>query len=126
MYSRFYTPCSPRKGGHLHHLLQINQTNREAVITATRVNGNPILINCLNLRTCPSFFKIPDATILAEAPIGVILPPTLAPINKPNRKREGLIANRFDMESATGSIAARKGTLSTKAEKRTAEETSII
>ena len=53
------------------------------------VKGTEIFINCRKDTGCPSFFRIPQATILADAPIGVRLPPRLAPISRPNINRAG-------------------------------------
>ena len=51
--------------------------------TAATVKGSPIRTNCRNCTGLPSRFTMPMATMLPEAPIGVMFPPTLAPSNRP-------------------------------------------
>ena len=51
--------------------------------------------------------------------MGVMLPPKLAPMSKPKSNNDGLILSLSEREIATGSIAAKKGTLSTNAERKT-------
>src|SRR3989338_1210795 len=108
------------------HLLQTNHTNRYAAATATKVKGNPIFAKSLNITSQPSFLSRPQATILAEAPMGVIFPPRLVPISKPKRNSDGLRLSLSDIETATGSIAARKGTLSIKADRITETKTMMV
>ena len=72
------------------HGFQTNQTNKYAAVTAAKVKGIPIFIKSLNLTSCLSFLSNPQATMLAEAPIGVRLPPKLAPISRPKRNNDGL------------------------------------
>ena len=95
---------------------QTSHMNAYAAATAAKVKGRPIRVNSINLTGCPSFLSRPLATILADAPIGVIFPPRLVPMSRPKRNKEGLIPRVWDIEMATGSIAASKGTFSTKAE----------
>jgi hypothetical protein len=52
-------------------------------ITAVKVIGNPILKKSLKETEYPNFFNKPIPAIFAEAPIGVKLPPNVAPANKP-------------------------------------------
>ena len=60
-----------------------NHRNRYPVITAVRVNGTEILIKALFETSYPFFFKMPIPVILAEAPTGVMLPPSVAPVSRP-------------------------------------------
>lgn len=55
----------------------------EAGITAMRVKGMEIFIQWIKETGYPSFFNNPVPTMFADAPIGVIFPPRLAPISKP-------------------------------------------
>ena len=64
--------------------------------------------------------------MLADAPIGVVFPPRLAPINKPNKNKLGLMANLSAREIVKGSIATKKGTLSIKADKITDAKTIVV
>lgn len=48
---------------------------------------------------------MPTETILAEAPIGVIFPPNVAPIKSPNNKSSGLAPIFTARIFATGIIA---------------------
>ena len=60
-----------------------NHRNRYPAITAVRVNGTEILIKALFGTSYPFFFKMPIPVILAEAPTGVIFPPSVAPVSRP-------------------------------------------
>ena len=100
--------------------------NRYAALTAARVKGSPIETNFPKMTGYPSFFRIPQATILADAPIGVIFPPRLAPISRPKRNNEGSICALCAIPDATGSIATRKGTLSINAERITEIKTIAV
>ena len=70
----------------------------------------------MTLTLYPSFFKSPTAVIFADAPIGVIFPPNVAPDSKPKYKRYGSIPSEAVTAVSTGSIVATYGILSTNAE----------
>lgn len=61
------------------------------VATAASVNGTLIFIKSLALTSYPSFFRIPREVIFADAPIGVRLPPSVAPATSPKYSTVGSI-----------------------------------
>lgn len=67
--------------------------------------GRPILMKSPNLTWCFSLRNKPTATTLADAPIGVILPPSEVPISSPNKNSSGLAPNETATSFATGIIA---------------------
>ena len=64
--------------------LQTNQMKRYPTVPAVRVKGTPIFMKSPKEVECPSFFRMPTAVMLALAPIGVMLPPRVAPESRPN------------------------------------------
>ena len=66
-----------------YYYLQTNHINKYPAPKAAIVRGTPIFIKSLKETSYPSFFNNPTAAILADAPIGVKLPPKVAPDNKP-------------------------------------------
>ena len=56
---------------------------RYPVVTATSVKGTPILQKSPKDTWYPSFFSIPVAATFADAPTGVRLPPSVAPLSNP-------------------------------------------
>ncbi len=56
-------------------------------MTAVRVKGTPIFMKSPKEVECPSFFRMPTAVMLALAPIGVMLPPSVAPVRRPKYSR---------------------------------------
>ena len=53
------------------------------------MNGTPIDINSLAETSKPSLRRIPPAAMFADAPTGVILPPSVAPANRPKYSTVG-------------------------------------
>lgn len=64
--------------------------------------------------------------ILADAPIGVILPPSVAPVRSPKYRRQGSNPVLAAIPERTGSIVATYGILSMKAEIRTDPQTITV
>ena len=107
--------------------LKTNQINIYAGITAARVNGTPIFKKSEFFTSYPSLRKIPIAVILALAPIGVKLPPKVAPHNKPKYRSNGFARpNDKPILLTTGNIVATYGILSMKAENTTLNQTIIV
>jgi len=90
-----------------------------AAVTAAIVKGKPIEANSLKLTGYPFFRSRPVAAILVDAPIGVILPPRVAPIKSPKRKSSGGALSITDIVPTTGSMVITYGTLSINADART-------
>ena len=109
-----------------YHFPHTSHRNTYAAPTATTVNGMPSFIKCVNFTGYPSFFNMPQATMLADAPMGVMLPHRLAPMRSPNKNSDGSTLMRTDIEMATGSMAARNGTLSIKADNITDTTTMTV
>lgn len=59
---------------------------------ADSVKGMPILKKSALATSCPSFLRMPMAVMLAEAPMGVMLPPSVAPESRP--KYSGMPTSR--------------------------------
>ena len=57
---------------------------------------------------CPLFSSIRNATMFADAPMGVMFPPTVDPISRPNRSRDtsrGLLPIDLPSDRTTGTSA---------------------
>ena len=52
-------------------------------MTAARVKGTPYFMKVVALTSCPSLRKMPMPAMFADAPIGVRLPPSVAPQSSP-------------------------------------------
>ena len=75
---------------------QISQMTMAPERAAMRVNGMPMRMKSLVETLYPSFCRMPIPAMLAEAPIGVMLPPSVAPISRPNANRySNLTVMRF-------------------------------
>ena len=64
--------------------------------------------------------------MFAEAPIGVMLPPRVAPVSRPKYIRYGSMPSEAVTAARTGSIVATYGMLSTKADISTEPQTMIV
>ena len=62
---------------------QTSQQNRYPVLTATSVKGMPMRMKSPVLTSYPSLRRMPMAAMFADAPMGVRLPPSVAPVSKP-------------------------------------------
>src|SRR5574344_1875887 len=102
-------PCILK--GHAH----TNQLKRYAVIIATHVSGPLIFMKAFALTSYPALCSIPSVVIFADAPIGVMLPPRVAPDSSPKYSRYGSMPIDFDTIVTTGSIVATYGMLSINA-----------
>ena len=66
---------------------QNTQMNSAPAATAKSVKGRPTFMKSENPMSYPCFYSNPTPTIFADAPIGVMLPPTVVPIMVPNMSR---------------------------------------
>ena len=97
-----YPPLLPNE----FHYAQINQITSAPDTAAISVKGTPILRKSFVETLYPSFCKIPMPAILADAPIGVMLPPRVAPMSKPKANRYGSVLIMDAMLLTTGSMVA--------------------
>ena len=104
----------------------MNQTDKYSANTALKVNGTEIFINSLFLTLCPFSLNIPKETIFAEAPIGVKLPPKVAPIKSPKKSTVEFIDVIFESFCITGSIVATYVILSINAEIKAELQTTTV
>ena len=74
-------------------------------VTAVSVNGTDILVKSLVFTSYPFFLSIPIPVILADAPIGVRFPPSVAPQRRPKYSRFGSMFSFAAIPEMTGSIA---------------------
>lgn len=65
---------------------QTSQMYAYPAVTAVSVKGTPIRMKSRKLTSQPCFFRSPTDAILADAPIGVRLPPSVAPQRSPKKK----------------------------------------
>ena len=61
----------------------MNQTSTYPTKTADSVKGTLIFINSLFETVYPFSRSIPNEAMFAEAPIGVMFPPSVAPLKSP-------------------------------------------
>ena len=73
---------------------------------AAKVKGMPILKKSEFLTVYPSFLSIPIPVMLADAPIGVQLPPRVAPERSPKYNTVGSTFNADARPAITGSSVA--------------------
>ncbi len=73
---------------------------------AARVKGTPMRIKSLFFTSCPSLRKMPMPVILADAPMGVRLPPRVAPESRPKYKTVGSTPIFAANPCTTGSMVA--------------------
>ena len=66
---------------------QISQMTMAPERAAMSVKGMPMRMKSLVETLYPSFCRMPIPAMLAEAPMGVILPPSVAPMSRPNANR---------------------------------------
>ena len=60
-------------------------------MTAVRVKGTPIFMKSAKLTSWPSLRSMPTPAMLAEAPMGVRLPPRVAPTRRPKNRKCGSV-----------------------------------
>ena len=116
-----------------HILIRVSISNTTVPTRTVRIiNGNPTLINLLNVIPKRSFSANPSAMIAALEPISVPLPPKFAPND--NVHHNGLILKESKAEaitelslseSITGIIVTVNGILSTNALENTDNHTII-
>lgn len=75
-------------------------------MTAARVKGTEIFMNCPALTSYPSFLRIPIPVMFAEAPIGVRFPPRVDPTKSPKYRMYGETPMSPAISPQTGSIVA--------------------
>ena len=75
-------------------------------MTAVSVNGMLIFMKSRNLTSYPSFLSIPTPAMLADAPMGVRLPPKVAHTRSPKNRKYGSMFIAFATLARIGSIVA--------------------
>ena len=73
---------------------------------AARVKGMPILKKSELLTSWPLRRRMPMPVMLAEAPMGVQLPPRVAPDSKPKYRAVGSMPISAEMPAMTGIMVA--------------------
>ena len=69
---------------------------------------------------------MPTAVMFALAPIGVMFPPSVAPVSSPKYRRYGSMPSSWQIPVMIGSIVATYGMLSINAENSTEPHTMIV